>query len=224
MMRSLTGLAGTIFATSLIGAGLGTMPARAADDGYANVFTSVLSAVGVVKPDPGPEIDYRERPPLVLPPQDTLPKPEATGVKRTAAWPQDPDVLRRRKAAEEARAPIVATGDKAEVLTPAQLAKGRAQSEPVNPNNCGAKGNNRGCLVLSPVELRAEGERFEAANPDKTNELQAGQEPDRTFLTQPPKGYMKPTKTVKATTEAPEERIDPSNPRAFLMPTKKAEE
>lgn len=225
MMRSLAGLAGTIFATSLIGAGLWTLPARAADDGYANVFTSVLSAVGVVKPDPGPEIDYRERAPLVLPPQEALPKPEAPAVKRTAAWPQDPDVLRRRKAAEEARAPIVATGDKAEVLTPAELAKGRAaQGEPVNPNNCGAKGNNRGCLVVSPAELRAEGDRFEAANPDSTKELQAGQEPDRTFLTQPPKGYMKATKTVKATTEAPEQRIDPANPRAFLMPTKKEEE
>ena len=68
-------------------------------------------------------------------------------------------------------------------------------------------------LDLNPDVLRAEGERFEAANPDKADTLVAGKEPDRVFLTQPPKGYLKATKAVKATTEAPMEKLDDSSPR-----------
>ena len=66
---------------------------------------------------------------------------------------------------------------------------------------------------MNPDELKAEGERFSATNPDKADTLVAGKEPDRVFLTQPPKGYMKATKAVKATTEAPEEKLDDSSPR-----------
>lgn len=225
MKRSLAGLGPTILAASVLATGLGlAAPALAADDGYANVFSSVLGATGLIKPDAPPEIEYRERPPLVLPPQQTLPKPVAGEAKRTAAWPQDPDVVRRRKAAEEARAPIIGVGDHAEVLSAAELAKGRAEGQPAAGNPCGPKGNSRGCLVVSPDELRAEGDRAEASNPTVKQELTAGQEPDRVYLTQPPKGYMRPTKTVKATAEAPDQRIDPANPRSFTQPAKKEDE
>ena len=54
--------------------------------------------------------------------------------------------------------------------------------------------------------------QFEATNPDKADTLVAGKEPDRVFLTQPPKGYLKATKAVKATTEAPLEKLDDSSP------------
>lgn len=226
MRGSLTRLGGSIFVTGLIGLGLGlASPAHAADDGYANVFSSVLGAVGLIKPDPGPEIEYRERPPLVLPAQATLPKPVPSGTKRIAAWPHDPDVERRRKDAEEARAPRNnPMNDKEEVLSGAEMAKGRGQSEAVKPNDCGVNGNARGCLVISPDELKAEGDRFASMNPGSTDTVTAGKEPDRVYLTQPPKGYMKATRTVKATAEAPEPKVDDSNPRTFLMPQKKDDE
>ncbi len=224
MKGSLTGLAGSIFA-GLVGLGLGlASPARAADDGYANVFSSVLGAMGVIKPDAPPEIEYRERAPLVLPPQVALPKPTAES-KRTASWPQDPDVARRRKDAEEARAPRNnPLNDKEGLLTGAEMAKGRGQTSPVAPTNCGVNGNARGCLVVSPDELKAEGERFAASNPNSTDTITAGKEPDRVYLTQPPKGYMKATRTVKATAEAPEQKIDEANPHTFLVPQKKDDE
>ena len=202
-------------------------PARAADDGYANVFSSVLGAVGVIKPDESPEIEYRERPPLVLPPQNALPKPLASGSRRTAAWPQDPDVVRRRKADQEARAPVRVPGDdRNEAGTPGEFRKGRAaaQEESFGPRQCGANGNARGCLVVSPTVLKEEGERYEASNPDAKEVLVPGQVPERVYLTQPPSRYMAATKVVKATTEAPAPRSDEANPRAFLKPHKSTDD
>lgn len=209
---------------------LGAPSARAADDGYASVFSSVLGSVGLIKGDPQPDIDYRERPPLVVPKEATLPKPVAGGVKRTAAWPQDPDVVRHRKELEEARAPNILSPDlrdKSLLLSGDEMRKGRAaENEPVRPNNCGNDGNQRNCLIVSQDELNAENEHYKAANPDKADVLVAGQEPERTFLTQPPKGYMRPARSVKATAEAPEEKLDAANPRYVqqMEAKKRAEE
>ena len=216
---------GVCVAAALITAGAAMgQPARAADDGYANVFTSLFTAVGVIKPDRPPEISYRERAPLVLPPQPGLPKP-AEGGKRTAGWPQDPDVIRRRKEAEEARAPRYATGDHVEGLSGEEIAKGRGQSDPFNPGaRCLGNANSNSCLLVSPDALKAMGDRYAADNPDTGNTLEAGQEPDRMYLTQPPKGYLKAAKTVKATTDGPRVPVDQANPRAFLAPTKHDDE
>lgn len=228
MNRLLAGLGCSIFAAGLIGVGPGLpSPAHAADDGYANVFSSVLGAVGLVKPDPPPEIDYRERAPLVVPPQATLPPPVPSGAKRIAAWPQDPDVARRHRESEEARAPASQRqNDGVDLMSSAEVAKGRAQSEAVDTDraDCRARGNSRNCLLVSPDELKAEGERFTASNPDSTDTVKAGQEPDRTYLTQPPKGYMKATKTVKATAEAPVKKLDAANPRSFYQKETKDDE
>ena len=192
-------------------------PARAADDGYANVFSSVLGSVGIIKTDAPPPIEYRERPPLVLPKDASLPKPVVGGVKHTAAWPQDPDLLKRRKEAEEARAPHTLSpslSDKSPITSNAELMKGRvADQEPVRPNNCGNDGQGHNCTVLSPDVLRAENDHYMKANPEKSDTLVAGQEPTREFLTQPPKGYLKADRSVKATAEAPEEKVDDSSPR-----------
>lgn len=230
MRRLLTGSGRAALATGLIGLGLGAAPAaQASDDGYLNVFSSVLGAVGVIKPDAPPEIEYRERAPLVLPPQDTLPAPVPAQGRKTAAWPQDPDVVRRRKDAEEARAPRKQiANDGVELLTSSELAKGRAQGQadavPEARNGCITSRNTRNCLVLSPDELNAEGERFRASNKETSDVVTAGQEPDRKYLTQPPRGYMKATRTVKATAEAPAQKLDPANPRSFLFPERKDDE
>ena len=214
-----------ILAAGLLGLGFGmTVPAVAADDGYANVFTSLFSAVGVVKPDAPPDISYRERPPLVIPPQPGLPKP-GEAPKRTAAWPNDPDVARHRRETDEARAPQGALNDKPEMLSGAELAKGRGgQAEPVRSGDCNVEHTNHGCLVVSPDELKAEGERYSAANPASSDEVVSGQEPTRDYLTQPPKGYLKATRTVKATSEGPAVREDPSNPRYFTAPKPKSDD
>ena len=208
----------------VLGLGLAmTGPARAADDGYANVFTSLFTALGVVRADPPPIISYRERAPLVLPPQQGLQKPNE-GPRRDASWPQDPDVLRHRREVEEARAPVFGTGDHAELLSPGEIAQGRVQGEAVQPNNCRPDNNSRQCLLVNPDELKAMGERAAASNTDAGDKMVAGKEPDRVYLTQPPKGYMKPTKVLKATNEGPHRVVDESNPLYFLTPHKAEEE
>ena len=218
MPGSLARRRGSFAAAGLIGlCALAVSPARAADDGYANVFSSVLGSVGIIKSDPPPAIEYRERPPLVLPKAAELPKPIVGERKRSAAWPQDPDVVKHRKEVEEARAPhglSPTLGDKGEMLSHDEMMRGRAaDSEPVRPNDCGNDGQGHNCTVLSPDVLRAENEHYRAANPEKGDTVVAGQEPAREYLTQPPKGYLKPVKTVKATAETPVEKVDDSSPR-----------
>ena len=207
-----------LLAAGLIGlCSVSLAPARAADDGYANVFSSVLGSVGLIKGDAPPAIEYRERPPLVLPKDASLPKPVVGGLKHTAAWPQDPDAVKHRKEMEEARAPHTLSqslSDKAPITSNAELMQGRvADQEPVRPNDCGNDGQGHNCTVMSPDALRAENEHYMKANPDKSETLVAGQEPSRDYLTQPPKGYLKPVKSVKATREAPAEKVDDSSPR-----------
>ncbi len=227
MSKRAAALGGFVIAAGLFGSGLAKPTyAVAADDGYANVFSSMATAFGVIKADPGPDIAYRERPPLVLPPQAGLPKP-VDAAPRTAAWPNDPDVARHRKELEEARAPRISPDiARDDQVSQAELAKGRvAGGAPVGPRaDCNPDSNNRNCLLLSPDELKRQGDEFAAANPTTSEETIAGQEPERVYLTQPPKGYLKATKTTKATAQAPIVKADESNPRSFLTPSPKSDE
>lgn len=218
-------------ATMIMGAGVFHGSAMAADDGYQDVVSSVLTAVGVLKADTSPEIDYRERAPLVLPPKMSLEKPVQAGANRSAAWPQDPDVAKRRREAEEARAPTEnILGNRRDVLSKDDLVKNRTASATpqiaADHDRCGNQGNKRGCLVLDPDTLRAEGDHYAASgmgDKDK-KDIVAGQEPDRMYLTQPPKGYLKTSKTVKATVEAPKPVIDEANPSSALVYREKPDE
>lgn len=72
---------------------------------YRDVYGNVLSAIGFGK-DREP-IDYSPRAPLAVPPGDTLPPPVEPGAKRHAAgFPEDPDVMARRKALVDPRQPV----------------------------------------------------------------------------------------------------------------------
>ncbi len=199
-----------------------TGPAYSADDGYKDVFSSVATAVGLMTPDPAPEIDYSERAPLVLPPKMELPPPSAE-IAHPASWPTDPDVARRNKAAQEGRAPSEnLLGNRRTLMSRDDQVRGRggvASDTSYRADRCGKDGNARGCLVESPDHLKAESEYYAANNPEGSSktELKPGEEPDRVYLTQPPKGYLAPTKVVKVTTEAPRVYHDEANPAAALV-------
>lgn len=202
-------------AAAMILAGLAG-PAFAADDGYENVFTSVLGAVGVLPTDDTPEIDYRERAPLVVPPRQTLVTPQQPGAARTAAWPVDPDLARREKNARDARAPRV-EHQRDQMLSKDEQLKYRAAQEPKDPysaDECTIR--TKGICRITPEDE----ERAKRMNPDKgSTTLAAGVEPERTYLTQPPKGYLKSTKNVAVTHEAPRPKIDDSSPLStYIQP------
>src|SRR5664279_4198450 len=108
-------LAATIGMAVVVGCAASS--ARAADDEDddamldTKILRGIMKGLGLRKDEAG--IDYRERSPLVLPPANEakqLPPPESdTKARKTAAWPDDPDVKRvkQRKDAERNRKPYV---------------------------------------------------------------------------------------------------------------------
>ena len=190
--------AGLALAFSLLG---GT-PARALDDGQENIFDSLLDlakmGIGFENEKDQERIDYRERAPLVLPPKTELRQPLPPISQRNQAWPTDQDIARQRQAAAENARPRGKDVD-ADPLPARDLQKfGRVANQiPVSQGGCDDMDHI--CDVNS-FWGRLESKKTD----DSTKNLVAGQEPGRGHLTEPPKGYRVPTKTVKATFEPPD--------------------
>jgi hypothetical protein len=74
----------------------GTAPgiARAQDAGDNGLFGSMLKSLGIGGEN---NIEYRERPPLVVPPTRELPPPQTTATVRDPNWPVDPKTAGRKK-------------------------------------------------------------------------------------------------------------------------------
>src|SRR5487761_1933969 len=105
-MRRRLGLGATVATLVVSGFLGGSVPARAFDD-KPSTFDPILNLIGLGKDDSEkPQIDFRERPKLVVPKNDDLPPPQA-GAAHAANWPVDQDVRRQRAAAAAARAPRV---------------------------------------------------------------------------------------------------------------------
>jgi hypothetical protein len=68
--------------------------ARAEEGGDNTLFGSVLKGLGLGGEN---NIEYRERPPLVVPPTRDLPPPQSTATARDPNWPADPKAAGRKK-------------------------------------------------------------------------------------------------------------------------------
>ena len=77
------------------------VPAAAQFSGVTEQFDDMRNSLGFGKPRP--PMDFTERPPLVVPPSDTLPPP-ATG--QITMGVNDPDTNNRRKALTDSRRPV----------------------------------------------------------------------------------------------------------------------
>ena len=138
------------------------------------------------------ELDYRPRPPLVIPPKIELPKPIDKSVAKSPQWPNDPDVAAQRAAAEARRKPVE-KNDSARPLSIEEMRAGRvagagvptAPAEPIAPKNMSA--------WIPPSEMKLIEEKIKLT---KAAEYGPGQEPPRQWLTDPPKGYRKPVEGV----------------------------
>jgi hypothetical protein len=146
-------------------------------------------------------IDYRERPPLVVPPDlNRLPTPETNAVVNSPAWPKDPEVVERNKrqqAQKKQRRRSSEDDDRA--LLPSELnaggfaRRGSNTPGPGGPQDAEADGQR----PLRPSELGTKGSLFGRLFRDNSKPEQAtfSGEPTRSSLTEPPPGYRTPSPT-----------------------------
>lgn len=168
--------------------GAGTPASAQGFDGSSQFLDSTLQFLGFKEEEVKPEIDYRERAPLVVPPRvpDTLPAPQSSAADANPNWPKDPDVLRRKREAEASKQPVI-RDDPGRPLLPSELNKGRRTTMSHSNEPVGA-GSTR--EVLPPDKLGFTGWfNNVTGNPDK---LTFNGEPERENLIQPPAGYQTP--------------------------------
>lgn len=144
-------------------------------------------------------IDYRERPPLVVPPNlGNLPRPETNRVANTPAWPKDPEeVERKKRAAAKKNQRRRASEEDDRPLTPAELdAPGRRVGagrvgNPTGPQDA----ESEGWRMMRPNELGSSGNLLGSIfkDPTKPDVAEFKGEPTRSDLTQPPPGYRTPS-------------------------------
>jgi hypothetical protein len=144
-------------------------------------------------------INYRERPPLVVPPNlGRLPQPEAGNVATTTpAWPKDPETVERKKrAAVKKNTPRRTSEDDDRPLSPAELELGRKAGAgriamPTGPQDAESEGQR----MQRPGELGYKGGLLGGLFKDNTKPDVAtfAGEPTRSNLTMPPPGYQTPS-------------------------------
>ncbi len=198
-------------------AGAAATPVLAGDDGQAPIWKGIGDLVGlssVAGEEKPPPIQYRERARLVLPPKMVLPPPTSPQTE-TATWPVDPEIAKTRKEKEAARLSQLTQSDTQDLrdghrLPAAQLRADRSGPGQTNDRRCAAQSNSRGCDWIPFRNV------LENVGLVKSDEVLAGQEPDRDWLTDPPKGYRVPSANTVATFDA-KKNTNQSDPRSTLF-------
>lgn len=205
-------------AAALTGGFLAVTPASALDDGDQGFFETLKGLAGSAigfglgssDEDEKPRIQYRERPPLVLPrDKSALPAPAASAAARNPNWPQDFDETRRQRAnaAKNRNRDVDSMGTNR--MSNEELSRGRTagtSARDVRDEQCGAGGTNSYGEICNQARYWYVMKNTRKAD-DSTVQLQAGAEPNRKALTDPPTGLRRATNTVKATAEAPREEV-----------------
>jgi hypothetical protein len=141
---------------------------------------------------PGPEIDYRERSPLVVPPSRDLPSPDkSAAVVNNPAWPVDADVKKRKEEAKRKREKRpVNPDDEARALLPSELEVGRkAGAGRVQPGR--APTDNEVARGVSDYKGGLWSSLFSGNK--KAEPVPFAGEPVRSSLIEPPTGYRTPS-------------------------------
>jgi hypothetical protein len=197
-----TRLVGTVAVALVVGMGTATLAADDDEDTFEQtVIKGILSGLGVQVSRP--DLDYRERSPLVIPPSRELPPPETTATIDNPAWPKDPDQQPAKTATGPAALFENGTERQRRIddgrLTPGELAKGKkaGAGRVTSPQSIRDSTREPGSPVL-PSELGYTGGLFQSLNPFGTFKTEEEGtftgEPPRTNLTQPPTGYQTPSK------------------------------
>ncbi len=195
----------------LLAAGASTT-VRAQDDGGDNAFARWERKVwngfvrGIGLQGNEPQIQYRERSPLVVPPTRDLPPPQAKAVPRGPEWPVDPDAKRAKERADAKKKkridgnPFFEQEARQNALTPEQLNPTTGSTRPAGGSSAPVPGSNGPEPIgnrLLPSDLGYFGGLFTwgglGFNRQKTEVGTFSHEPPRTALTEPPIGYQTPS-------------------------------
>ncbi len=175
----------------LMGASVLSVPAEA--QGLLDIGRMIIGLPAEEKP----ALDYRERAPLVVPPSQNLRPPveAAAPDQRRANWPQDPDVLARRKAAEDARKPVFIDSISGREINPSrrltvdEVRAGRVAGQEVVRTPQQFQDDRSRANVLGGLATLREMDKQSAGANDGSI---ARAEPRREFLTEPPTGLRRP--------------------------------
>jgi hypothetical protein len=210
-----------VFSAALAAAVAASSPARAADDGQGTILGSLMQIVGLKDaPATAPaKIDYRERPPLVLPRTMDLPPPARSAEARNPNWPRDPDAFEARKEAELARAPAQ-QGPIDPEMSVADMRKDRIPpTARTDYSTCDIDDDEQQCdphQIWAALKTK-KGDPGAIPSSSGAEAMVPGVEPTREYLTQPPPGYLLATQAVKPTWEAPKNRNADDNSNVYWM-------
>ena len=209
MKRSVSAVLIVLGVASLAGSS-----AQAFDD-QVGTFGPIMSFIGVGGNDVEKgDIDFRERAPLVIPKAGGLPAPRPGAAGRVANWPQDQDVVRRREDAARARVPTQININANPALDKQELMRGRSDDAPVAVQLCDTYVN--GTQDCAPTTMEKIKRVFTGRGPDDKNVVVVGKEPDRAYLTEPPKGYRRVTQTTRVSVEGGYERPDNADAAKYI--------
>jgi hypothetical protein len=193
-----------------IGAGAVVLVATGSSAQEGVAVKNLLGSIGIIPKDP-PKINYRERAPLVLPPNAELRAPvEVRAVEaRAANWPRDPDVMATRKEAAEAALPEILTEryklDKGDRLSIDEMRAGRRVAGGRGQHYYGDRRDDKS--RLAPEELKLPQEEEAKLDPKSL---------DRRYLSDPPQALLQAA--AGAPLKASQDRkslLDPESPYAF---------
>jgi hypothetical protein len=172
---------------------LATTPAFAQE---GMLFKNLVEGMGLFGRDKA-DIDYKQRAPLVVPPSSALPKPQEAGASRNAAWPDDPDVARRKADRDSSHILFQSTesyrANTRPLLSQEELRRGRVTGRSNGPDGIVADHNNYNNQI-APIRIGRE--MAARQNQTDTANLQYGTEPARRYLHEPPTGYRRPAGTA----------------------------
>ena len=183
------GFRGTTLAFAATIACFGMSAAHAGDDGAAPLWVGIGSIfgplVGLNKDEKAP-IDYREHGKIVVPPKMDLPQPGLAPTAAGGAWPVNQETQREKIEKEEAKKHIAGQGDARLRYTHpfpnAPVTVGASDQQKPEATAAGVGSQSSSVLgSLNPMSWVGMG---------KSAPL--GPEPDREWLTDPPKGYRAP--------------------------------
>jgi hypothetical protein len=207
-LLALTGAVAAIIGASAI------RPAFAGDDGYEPIWTGLGGIVGLTGKDKEAAIDYREHGRLVLPPKMELPPPVSPDAQKTAAWPVDQDLEKIRKAKADKFSILGLQSNRGEQRDGHRLMPNQLRADhtaPGNTDRCAHQSHQANCGAIPFSNI------WENLGLAKADDVVAGQEPDRDWLTDPPKGFRVPTKSTSYQSDSGDaKKPNQRDPRALL--------